>query len=86
MTTGPRKKVTTPVAKFFADAQALADRAPTLTKRVVSLKAKKLVQELRLGATRDQYLLVRSALHELEAELTRAVAESRRRKTTSKGT
>lgn len=86
MTTAALEKVMTPVARFFSHAQALANRAPTLTKRAVSLEAKKLVQELRRGATREQYLLVCSALHELEAQLTQAVADSRRRKPTSEAT
>ncbi len=86
MTTAARKKMTTPVARFFSHAQALAGRAPTLTKRAVLVEAKKLVQELRRGATREQYLLVRSALHELEAQLTRAFAESEERKPTNKRT
>jgi hypothetical protein len=75
----------TPFSRFFSQAQILADTWSTLTSRGRSREAKRIVQEFRLGATREEVSLVRLVLHELDAQLTRAIDEAPRRKTTAKG-
>lgn len=67
----------TSLSKFFSQAQVLTDAWSTLTSRGRSREAERIVQELRRGATLQEFLLVRLVIMELDSQLTRLIDERR---------